>query len=113
MVVHKDVWDLLKSWYTCPLEFPRTVIMRGYNPSIELHPQPVVSRLCDATGQPQQESMLTLLSRTLTVQDVIKQLVDKYGEPTDKLSRLWMKVLPTLCCLVGTAPSVPRGTTDS
>jgi hypothetical protein len=107
-MVPEAAWLQLKAWYNSfDIEYPRTVIMRGYMESIEIHPQSCKVRECGGDGEPLQSTKSLLVSRHATGTDLLDKVSKALGVSADATRRLWIKascancrcvcLLPTLC----------------
>ncbi len=84
-------WALLQEWYGGGPAFPRTVIMRGYQESVELYPQPCTVRLCGTDGEPGTTAQTVLLPRGSTGVEIVSRAAAALGQPA-AACRVWAKV---------------------
>lgn len=89
--VGPKTWDKLVSWYGGGPAFPRTVVLRGYQESLEIFPQPCKLRRTLPSGEPGTETALVLIPRASKTSDILQKCCAELGVPTAS-SRLWMKV---------------------
>ena len=84
-------WATVVGWYGGGPAFPRKVILRGWQESLELHPQPVSVRTVKPDGSPSDASVSALVSRLATGPNIVEQLAAQLGVNAAS-SRLWAKV---------------------
>lgn len=95
------LWALLAQWYNYDYEFPRKVIMRGFNPIVEMFPQPCEVRVVAADGSFEENGVIVLISRTTTALDFVSTVAKAVGGESTQEQRLW-----TLVC-VAIVPASP------
>ena len=97
--VGPKVWAALHGWYGGGPVFPRSVVLRGYQESLELFPQPCAVRSVAADGSPGAGSTTVLASRKMTGTELL-QLCAGAVDVAVARSRLWVKVRRIFCvCL--------------
>jgi hypothetical protein len=89
--VGPKVWDTLHGWYGGGPAIPRFIIIRGYQESIELYPQPCLVRLTTADGSPAEEAHQVLMPRSATAATVIERCQAAL-KCAPGACRLWVKV---------------------
>ncbi len=90
-LVGPETWSLLQRWYGGGPGFPRAVVMRGYQESVELYPQPCNVRTCLSNGAPSATVEMLLASRSMKAADLLQLCCSKLGVSAS-VSRLWTKV---------------------
>ena len=64
VLVPNQVWNYLTTWFGGGPAFPRTVIERGFTPSLELYPHPCKVFLSDDAGEPSGDHVVVLVGRS-------------------------------------------------
>jgi hypothetical protein len=90
-LVGPKTWAKLQEWYGGGPAFPRKVIMRGVQESVELFPQPCKVQLAGDDGQPSGEPTTILVPRGTAAPGVLDLCCEQLSKDA-VAARLWIKV---------------------
>lgn len=89
-LVGPNTWAKLQEWYGGGPAFPRKVIMRGVQESVELFPQPCKVQLAGEDGQPSGEPTTILVPRGTAAPGVLDLCCEQLSKDA-VAARLWIK----------------------
>lgn len=79
MLIKKEAWEFLKSWYGCELEFKRQLIkIEGCKHCVDLYPPLITAMVAGENGLPVRQRSITILTNScLKMKDLKKEMIEK------------------------------------